>query len=112
VSDALFVYGTLRSEFDNSYARRLRESAELIGRSTLPGSIFRIGKYPGYRREPEGIVYGELWRLRDPEATLAALDEYEGPEYSRIVIHGAWIYLYTAAVDTDARIQSGDFLVP
>jgi len=112
VPDALFVYGSLRSEFDNLHARRLREHAELVGRSTVPGSIFRIGKYPGYRREPEGIVNGELWRLRDPEATLAALDDYEGPEYSRILVNGAWIYLYTGAVDADARIQSGDFLVP
>jgi gamma-glutamylcyclotransferase (GGCT)/AIG2-like uncharacterized protein YtfP len=112
VSDALFVYGSLRSEFDNSYARRLRENADLVGRTTVPGSIFRVGKYPGYRREPEGIVHGELWRLHDPEATLAALDDYEGPEYSRIVVDDAWIYLYTGAVDADARIQSGDFLVP
>jgi gamma-glutamylcyclotransferase (GGCT)/AIG2-like uncharacterized protein YtfP len=112
VSDALFVYGSLRSEFDNSYARGLRERGELIGRSTMPGSIFRIGKYPGYRREPEGIVHGELWRLRDAAATLAELDDYEGPEYSRIEVEGAWIYLFTGAVDADARIQSGDFLVP
>lgn len=112
MSDALFVYGSLRSEFDNSYARRLHENAELTSRTTVPGSIFRIGKYPGYRREPAGIVHGELWRLHDPEPTLRALDEYEGPEYSRIVVNGAWIYLYTGAVNAEDRIQSGDFLVP
>jgi gamma-glutamylcyclotransferase (GGCT)/AIG2-like uncharacterized protein YtfP len=111
VSDALFVYGSLRSEIDNLYARHLRENADLVGRTTVPGSIFRIGKYPGYRREPEGIVHGELWHLHDPEATLAALDDYEGPEYSRIVVNGAWIYIYTGVVDAGARIQSGDFLV-
>jgi len=106
------VYGSLRSEFDNSYARRLRENAELVGRITVPGSIFRIGKYPGYRREPEGIVHGELWRLHEPEAMLAALDDYEGPAYSRVLVNDAWIYLYIGAMDADARIQSGDFLVP
>jgi gamma-glutamylcyclotransferase (GGCT)/AIG2-like uncharacterized protein YtfP len=105
------VYGSLRSEFDNPYARRLRGHAEFVGRTTVPGSIFRIGKYPGYRREPEGIVHGELWRLLDPEATLAALDEYEGPEYSRVVVNGAWIYLFSGAAAGE-RISSGDFLVP
>ena len=112
MSDAIFVYGSLRSEFDNFYARRLRERARLTGRNTVPGSIFRVGKYPGYKREPEGIVHGELWRLADPEATLAELDDYEGTAYSRILVNDAWIYLYNGSVSSDARIQSGDFLVP
>lgn len=110
--DLIFVYGSLRSEFDNPYARKLRESAELVGRATVPGSIFMIEKYPGYKTEPEGIVQGELWSLRDPEATLAILDEYEGEAYNRILIDNAWIYLYNGAVDPDRRIVSGDFLNP
>jgi hypothetical protein len=39
-----------------------------------------------------------LWRLRDPEATLAALDDYEGSDYSRIVVNGAWIYAYNGPI--------------
>jgi gamma-glutamylcyclotransferase (GGCT)/AIG2-like uncharacterized protein YtfP len=118
VSDALFVYGTLRSEFDNPFARKLRGEADLVGRATVRGSIFRIADYPGYRREPDGVVHGELWHLRDPERTLAALDDYEGPEYSRVMIDvqplepSAWIYLYIGNVRADKRIASGDFLVP
>jgi gamma-glutamylcyclotransferase (GGCT)/AIG2-like uncharacterized protein YtfP len=98
VSDALFVYGSLRSEFDNRYARYLRENADLVGKTTMPGSIFRVGKYLGYKREPVGIVHGELWRLHDPETTLAALDDYEGSDYSRIVVNGAWIYGYNGLI--------------
>lgn len=98
MTDVIFVYGTLRSEFDNPYARRLREEADFIGKATMPGSIFRVGKYLGYKREPEGIVHGELWRLRDPETTLAALDVYEGSDYSRIVVNGAWIYAYNGLI--------------
>ena len=116
--DALFVYGSLRSECDNPYARLLRETAESLGRATVRGSIFRIGEYPGYRTEPDGVVHGELW-LPDSVATLAAMDEYEGPEYSRVVVSlssseslhsSAWIYLYTGSVRVDRRIPSGDFL--
>jgi gamma-glutamylcyclotransferase (GGCT)/AIG2-like uncharacterized protein YtfP len=58
-----------------------------------------------------------LWRLLDPEPTLAALDEYEGPQYPRAVVKvaegaasEAWIYVYSGNVDAGQRIQSGDFL--
>jgi gamma-glutamylcyclotransferase (GGCT)/AIG2-like uncharacterized protein YtfP len=119
VPDTLFVYGSLRSECDNPYARLLRERAESLGKATVRGSIFRIGEYPGYRTEPDGVVNGELWDLRDAVAILAAMDDYEGPEYSRVVISlfssassrtSAWIYLYTGSVRMDQRIPSGDFL--
>ena len=114
--DALFVYGSLRSEFDNPHVRLLQEKAESMGRATVRGSIFLIGRYPGYRAEPDGVVQGEVWRLREPEATLAALDDYEGEAYSRIAVMletpriDAWIYLYNGAAQPDRRIASGDFL--
>jgi gamma-glutamylcyclotransferase (GGCT)/AIG2-like uncharacterized protein YtfP len=116
VTDALFVYGSLRSEFENRYAAKLRAAADLAGRATVTGSIFRVGRYPGYREEPAGRVEGEVWRLREPEATLAMLDEYEGSRYRRAIrptsIAGmeAWIYVWTGNVDAAARIESGDFL--
>ncbi len=114
--DALFVYGSLRSEFDNPHARGLRANADLLGRATVRGSIFLVGEYPGFRGEFEGVVHGEVYRLRDPESTLAALDAYEGPEYPRIVVEtsipgvSAWIYIYPGEVREDQRILSGDFL--
>jgi gamma-glutamylcyclotransferase (GGCT)/AIG2-like uncharacterized protein YtfP len=116
VSDALFVYGSLRSEFDNRFAVELRAAADLVGRATVAGSIFRVGRYPGYREAPAGAVQGEVWRLRDPERTLAMLDEYEGERYRRVLmatsIPGveAWIYAFTNEVDAAQRIESGDFL--
>ena len=99
MSDLLFVYGTLRSEFDNPYARRLRAEARLMGPATVAGSLFRISHYPGYRPDPPGEVHGELYRLHDPARTLAALDDYEGEEYRRVAIpvstgESAWIYRF------------------
>jgi len=110
------VYGSLRSEFGNRYALELRAEAELVGRATVMGSIFRIGRYPGYRAQPAGLVHGEVWRLRDPERTLAMLDEYEGSHYRRVLtptsIPGveAWIYAYLDDVEAGRRIEAGDFL--
>ena len=116
MSDALFVYGSLRSEFDNRYAAELRAAADLVGRGTVMGSIFRVGRYPGYRAEPAGLVHGEVWRLRDPERTLTLLDEYEGDRYRRALTPTsipdveAWIYVFAGEVAAAQRIESGDFL--
>ncbi len=108
----MFVYGTLRSKFDNPYAKLLRSQAELIGPASVPGSIFRVSHYPGYRPAPAGSVHGELYRLRDPAATLAILDEYEGAEYERVLIADSWIYQFRTQPSEEIRIVSGDFCRP
>ncbi|HKD06239.1 MAG TPA: gamma-glutamylcyclotransferase family protein [Bryobacteraceae bacterium] len=114
--DLLFVYGTLRSEFSNRYAKALRSEADLIGPAETSGSIFRIAHYPGYRPHPPGIVHGELYRMHDPAATLAALDDYEGADFERTEVTvrgaGAWIYRYCSQPPENARIASGDFCRP
>jgi gamma-glutamylcyclotransferase (GGCT)/AIG2-like uncharacterized protein YtfP len=107
--DLLFVYGTLRSEFDNRYARLLRKDATFIRRATVRGSIYRVEHYPAFRPEPEGEVQGELYRLNAPETTLAALDEYEGEGFERVMVNDAWIYQYRMPVPESSRIVSGDF---
>jgi len=109
VLNLLFVYGTLRSAFDNPYARLLRTQADLIAPATVPGSIYRVMHYPAYRPAPAGEVHGELYRLRDPETTLKTLDDYEGSEYERVVVNGAWLYQYKNELPVDSRIASGDF---
>ena len=105
----LFVYGTLRSEFDNPWARLLRSQARFLRRATVPGSIFRIRHYPGFRPQPEGQLRGELYRLKRPETTLKVLDRYEGPCFKRVLWCGAWIYRYQSIPPASRRIESGDF---
>jgi len=111
--DRIFVYGTLRSAFDNQYSRLLRAEADFVELTTLPGSIFRVDHFPAYRPEPIGEVHGELYRLRDPEKTLRALDQYEGSEFERVIITSAvrdtWIYQYGERLPDNSRITSGDF---
>ena len=116
MSDCLFVYGSLRSGFDNPFAKFLHEKAVLIGHATVRGSIYLVGKYPGYRQKPDGIVRGEVWRMGNAEAVLAILDDYEGSDYRRIVVAtslpnvSASIYVYSAEVKEETRIESGDYL--
>jgi gamma-glutamylcyclotransferase (GGCT)/AIG2-like uncharacterized protein YtfP len=115
VLDLLFVYGSLRSEFDNIHAARLRSESRFAGTATVAGSIFLVGPYPGYRTEPGGTVQGEIYALSDASATLAHLDEYEGKEYERITVSltsqngEAWIYRYARPLPLSKRILSGDF---
>jgi gamma-glutamylcyclotransferase (GGCT)/AIG2-like uncharacterized protein YtfP len=110
--DLLFVYGTLRSEFDNQYANLLRSQAILVGKAVMPGSIYRVNHYPAFRPEPVGEVHGELYRLMEPDVTFNTLDEYEGSEFERVVVKGAWIYQYKDSPAESSRILSGDFLAP
>jgi gamma-glutamylcyclotransferase (GGCT)/AIG2-like uncharacterized protein YtfP len=84
--DLLFVYGTLRSGYENEWARRLRRESEFVGNVNVKGCVVPLGAYFGLIPGGDENVPGELYRLRDPEATLTALDEYEGPEYRRVTI--------------------------
>jgi gamma-glutamylcyclotransferase (GGCT)/AIG2-like uncharacterized protein YtfP len=119
VLNLLFVYGTLRRAFDNEHARLLRNEAEFVGEAQAPGRIYRIGWYPGFvcaddKAEAEnGFVRGELYRLRDPERTLARLDEYEGDDFERVETEAqgapAWIYRIRRVPEDAEAIESGDF---
>ena len=53
-----------------------------------------------------------MYRLHTPETTLAVLDEYEGEEFERVVVKGAWLYQYKGDPPEEARIASGDFRAP
>jgi gamma-glutamylcyclotransferase (GGCT)/AIG2-like uncharacterized protein YtfP len=86
----------------------LSAHAEFLGPATVRGSIYKIAHYPGYREEPDGVVYGELYRVDSFES----LDEYEGDEYERVMIGEWWIYRYKGEVAEERRIVSGDFLKP
>jgi gamma-glutamylcyclotransferase (GGCT)/AIG2-like uncharacterized protein YtfP len=131
VLNLLFVYGTLRSEFDNRYTRLLRADARLCGRAVVRGSIYFLNRAqrtcglrapvrhcPEFRPQPAGEVHGELYRLVRPASTLRALDEYEGKDFERVMtrvaspVATAWIYQYRKTPLGQALIQSGDFCAP
>jgi gamma-glutamylcyclotransferase (GGCT)/AIG2-like uncharacterized protein YtfP len=122
----LFVYGTLRSGFQNQYARLLAEEETLLGRARIRGKLYDIGRYPGLvlSSAPQELVIGEVYRLQDPDRTLATLDRYEGAEFTRVAATilleageleageqlPAWVYVYNRPVAEGSRILSGDYL--
>ncbi|ABD08826.1 conserved hypothetical protein [Rhodopseudomonas palustris HaA2] len=126
--DRLFVYGTLMRGFDNPMARLLSAGAECLGAATIPGRLVRIRHYPGLvaARDPADIVYGEVFRMRQPQELLVQLDDYESctedypepREYRREVarvtladgtVVDAFVYIYNWDVAALPHIVSGRF---
>lgn len=118
--DRLFVYGTLRS----AHAAHARVRAHVVDAApaTVRGRVYALPDgYPGMLDDARGVVVGELLRLRDVEAALAALDEYEGDEYQRVIrpaiLAGgdalqAWCYVLVdaAIARRGVLVDSGDWL--
>jgi gamma-glutamylcyclotransferase (GGCT)/AIG2-like uncharacterized protein YtfP len=106
----LFVYGTLRRGSENQFARLLAERGHFVGVARVPGRLYDLGRYPGAMpsNQPNEWIHGEVFSV-DAEL-LAALDEYEGPEFERAIVPaiGCWIYWYIGAA-TGRLIASGDF---
>ncbi len=127
--DLLFVYGSLRVGSAHRMQRWLSERASHIAAGRAAGRLFRISWYPALvENGGDGqVVVGDLYRLHEPEPTLARLDVYEGcdakagkpREYERVVRPvsvadgrrlDAWLYIYRLPVDGACLIESGDFL--
>ena len=128
-SDLLFVYGTLMRGFDHPMAQLLSRAADFIGEARCRGRLYQIKHYPGLllSDDPADHVFGELYRLRQPEALLREFDMYEAcgegfaepTEYVRQMlpvtladeaVSEAWTYIYNWPVAGLPRIGSGRFL--
>jgi len=128
-SDLLFVYGTLMRGFDHPMAQLLSRSADFLGEARCRGRLYLIKHYPGLilSADPADVVFGELYRLRQPDALLREFDMYEAcgeefaapTEYIRqmlpVTLDGgaaseAWTFIYNWPVAHQPRIASGRFL--
>jgi gamma-glutamylcyclotransferase (GGCT)/AIG2-like uncharacterized protein YtfP len=133
-SDRLFVYGTLMRDFDHPMAQLLSRSADFIGEARCRGRLYLVKHYPGMVLSDvaEEFVFGELYRLKQPDALLREFDMYEAcgegfaepTEYVRRrlpvtlgddadgknLASEAWTYLYNWPVAHLPRIASGRFL--
>jgi gamma-glutamylcyclotransferase (GGCT)/AIG2-like uncharacterized protein YtfP len=94
----LFVYGTLMQKCrPNAWAAFLHTNAQYAGEASVEGLLYKVAYYPGLVRG-EGVVYGELFELRDPEKVFRLLDEYEDylpddPDRSLYLRVLAWVTL-------------------
>jgi gamma-glutamylcyclotransferase (GGCT)/AIG2-like uncharacterized protein YtfP len=130
MQDRLFVYGTLMRGFDHPMAQLLSRSADFVGEARCRGRLYLVKHYPGLVSSDDAgdVVFGELYRLRQPAELLREFDMYEAcgegfaepTEYVRrmfSVTHDgaaseAWTYFYNWPVAHLPRIASGRFLAP
>jgi gamma-glutamylcyclotransferase (GGCT)/AIG2-like uncharacterized protein YtfP len=130
ISDRLFVYGTLMRDFDHPMARMLSRNADFLGAARCRGRLYLVKHYPGLvlSDHETDAVYGEVYRLHQPEALLREFDMYEAcgegfeepTQYVRkrlpVTLEGAgeamevWTYIYNWPVAHLTRIESGRFL--
>ena len=127
--ELLFVYGTLRRGFVNPVRIKMEENAVFHGVAVMQGQLFEIHHYPGavLSDNPDDMVHGEVYIIRDQHTLFSILDEYEESsadfptpqEYARkeVIItleNGkkvqAWTYLYNWNLHKKTRIHSGDYL--
>jgi gamma-glutamylcyclotransferase (GGCT)/AIG2-like uncharacterized protein YtfP len=109
-------------------SKLLAKNADFIGEGQCPGRLYLIAHYPGLLRATDigDVVFGELYRMHDPDALLAELDEYEscGPNFEAPTMYlrellpvtlrdggvqEAWTYIYNRPVVESTRIVSGRF---
>jgi gamma-glutamylcyclotransferase (GGCT)/AIG2-like uncharacterized protein YtfP len=127
MTDCVFFYGTLMTGFDRRGRIGIDQNLVGLGRGWIGATLFDLGIYPAAIPAPDERVWGEVYRMRDPDGVLSALDEIEGycPEepdaslYTRreipitlddgSVVQG-WVYFYNAPLGRAQRIQSGDYL--
>ena len=128
-SNLLFVYGTLMRGFDHPMAQLLSRGADFIGEARCRGRLYLVKHYPGLvlSEDTDEVVYGELYRLRQPVELLREFDMYEAcgegfaepTQYIRRMLSvtpgdgaasEAWTYVYNWPVAHLPRIASGRFM--
>jgi gamma-glutamylcyclotransferase (GGCT)/AIG2-like uncharacterized protein YtfP len=127
MTDLVFFYGTLMSGFERPGRSRIDSKLTPVGRGWIKATLFDLGIYPAAIPASDEHVLGEVHRMSDVDAVLAALDEIEGyrpaqPDaslYTRVEtpvtfddgrVEQAWAYFYNAPLGGAQRIESGDYL--
>ncbi|MFB3852897.1 MAG: gamma-glutamylcyclotransferase [Vicinamibacterales bacterium] len=127
MNDRVFFYGTLMTGFDRRRRIGIDSDLEYVGRGCIRAALFDLGIYPAAVPDPEACVWGEVYRMVDPERVLPALDEIEGystdePDASLYARQEAeitledgrvltgWVYFYNAPLGRAERIYGGDYL--
>ena len=122
----LFVYGTLRSGFTNTFRQLMESQSSFLGMGTIRGLLYDLGSYPGLilSNASDEIVYGEVYQIHHP-SLIKELDLYENyrrNDSSSLFLRSvrpivmkdgrsveAIVYSYNKSVDNAIRIGQGDY---
>jgi len=122
----IFVYGTLKKEFNLPILKSLQKDLIFIGNGYVFGVLYLVKEYPGLilDNSKNSRVYGEVYKIKS-QKVLDILDEYEECssnfkkpyEYKRVKakVHledkvlDCWIYEYNWSVENLKVIKSGEY---
>lgn len=119
MNEYLFVYGTLRKNYDLKLKNRVAKDLQYIGKGKVGARLYDLGRYPGAVKDKYSEVIGDVFLLSDSEKVLNFLDDYEGDGYERknekIRLRSgkfitAWMYWYRGVVKEEHRIFYKDYL--
>lgn len=118
----LFVYGTLRNDYDLKLKNQVSKDMEYVGRAKVGASLYDLGRYPGAIKEKSNNnneVVGDVFLVNDPVRIFKILDKYEGETFSRKKdqvklrsgkLVNAWVYWYNLKPDKNRIIKYKDYL--
>jgi len=129
-TDLLFVYGTLMHDANPQLSFNLQDYGKNRKQATFRGKLYDVGSYPAAIASDQETdkIFGELYKLTNPELAFVELDVYEGyrpkdneeSDYIRKVVTvytlseqkavKAWIYLYNKSVDKLSPIPGGNYI--
>jgi len=118
----LFVYGTLKR--GGKFHRELAKdgAVDFIGDARVRGALYRLknSDYPGAipTSDSNRYVHGQLFLLKNPKRTLAAMDDFEEVGeglFRRELVDvwtskgrtKAWVYFYARPVGQSDPLPSG-----
>lgn len=126
----LFVYGSLRSGFNNTAYKYISDYFDFIAQVSARGMLFEKDQIPvAIPTDKESFIVGELYKLKNPDEfswAFGQLDDYEGinPDEDEVsnyrrdktTIHigdeiiTAWAYWYCGSTTGLSLITDGDVL--
>ena len=120
-TDYLFVYGTLRNDYDLKLKNKVSRDMEYVGKAKVDDSLYDLGRYPGAIKEKNNSneVIGDVFLINDSNRIFKILDKYEGEEFRRKKdqvrlksgkLLDAWIYWYNLKPDKNRKIKYKDYL--
>jgi len=128
MAEYLFVYGTLRKNYDLKLKNRVKHHLQYVGQAKVGAILYDLGRYPGAIKSNGGQeVIGDVFLLTEPDRVLRILDKYEGiPEdgrkdsefvrkKGRVQLRSgqpvnAWIYWYNAKPKDKIKIRYKNYL--
>lgn len=126
----LFVYGSLRSGFNNPAYQYISTYFNLVSHVSAKGILLEKDQVPvAIPTDTDSHIKGELYVIKNPDElpwALAQLDDYEGlyPDEGELCIYrrdkvsiklgdtlvAAWVYWYCGSTDGLPVIAGGDVL--